>query len=888
MSFIEAPNNFYLGRRFEPAAGQLTDDVVYYDARDLTTHAVVLGMTGSGKTGLCISLLEEAILDNLPAIIIDPKGDITNLLLNFPDFRPQDFEPWVNVDDARRAGLDVPEYAAQLADQWRAGLADWGIVPDRLRWLQMAAQFSVYTPGSDAGLPISILASLRAPHGDWEADAEGNRERVHGTVTALLALVGHEGAAMQDKEHVLLSNIFEASWRAGVDLTLETVIQQVRNPPFEKLGVYTVDEYIPARDREKLARSLNGMIASPSFQSWMSGDPLDIPSLLYTPDGRPRVSIFYTAHLSETERQFITTLLLEGMVAWMRTLSGTTSLRALLYIDELFGYFPPHPLNPPPKEPLLRLLKQARAFGIGVVLATQNPGDLDYKGLTNCGTWFIGRLQADTDRAKVTEGLQMVESAATGGGAQAIDRLIARIPPRVFLMHNIHNPGGPLLFGTRWAMSLLRGPLTRQQIAVLMKDQRLEKTAGIRAATAAMNAANPTFAGQSARYAAEAPPPAPKLRRPLPPRALPELPPEPPDLSKPAVPALTVPASPPPPTAPALIQRTQTIPGFNDSPPALPADVPQYYLPPVYAAAQAVNQWQPQVGAQNALLVYRPGLLAQATVRYQDRKAQLFTARSYAVLVPEVPRAGYVPWQDSGIAPVDPRLASAQAQMAGLYGDVSEGLTDLKRMNSLRREFVDHLFATARLMIPSSPALGLYGTADTDPAEFRAQVAQAARERRDAEMDALTQKYEGLIDGIEDRMRRKARQLEAEKRELRSTSREKTFTTGEAVLGLLQGRSAFTLSRMSRSEVYRQRSLGQVELHELDLAQLNEEMDETRKRFEADLNALNQKWAQAAAQIETHPIAPYKKDITLDLFGVGWQPYWYVTAGGQAVLLPAT
>ncbi len=407
MTFVEAPTTFYLGRRYDPAAGKLTDEVVYYDSRDLTTHAVVLGMTGSGKTGLCIDLLEEAILDNLPALIIDPKGDITNLLLNFPDFRPQDFEPWVNIDDARRANMDVPEYAARVANDWRTGLEGWGIGPERMRWLQQAAQFSIYTPGSDAGLPVSILASLNAPADGWDADPEANRERVNGTVSALLALVGVEEASVSDTAHVLLSNIFEASWRAGVDLTLETVIQQVRNPPFEKLGVYTVDEYIPARDREKLARSLNGMIASPSFQSWMSGDPLDIPSLLYTPDGRPRVSIFYTAHLSETERQFITTLLLEGMVAWMRTLSGTTSLRALLYIDELFGYFPPHPLNPPPKEPLLRLLKQARAFGIGVVLATQNPGDLDYKGLTNCGTWFIGRLQAERDREKSPRGCSL-------------------------------------------------------------------------------------------------------------------------------------------------------------------------------------------------------------------------------------------------------------------------------------------------------------------------------------------------------------------------------------------------------------------------------------------------------------------------------------------------
>ena len=888
MTFIEAPTTFYLGRQYDPNSGKLTDETVYYDSRDLTTHAVVLGMTGSGKTGLCITLLEEAILDNLPAIIIDPKGDITNLLLNFPDLRPTDLEPWVNVDDARRAGVDVPEYAAQLAETWRKGLADWGIVPDRLRWLQMAAQFSVYTPGSEAGLPISILASLRAPREDWDADAEGNRERVYGTVTALLALVGQDNAGMHDHEHVLLSNIFEVNWRAGVDLTLETIVQQVRQPPFDKLGVLAVDEYMPPRDREKLARDLNGMIAAPSFQSWTGGDPLDIPSLLYTPDGRPRVSIFYTAHLSEAERQFITTLLLEGMAGWMRTLSGTTSLRALLYIDELFGYFPPHPRNPPTKEPLLRLLKQARAFGIGLILATQNPGDLDYKGLTNCGTWFIGRLQAETDREKVTEGLRLIESGASANGSQTFNELIARIPPRIFLMHNIHNPEGPLLFGTRWAMSLLRGPLTRQQIAVLMKEQRLEKTAAIRAATAAMAAADPTYAGAAARYSAppSAPPPTLPRRRPTPPPALPE------DLpaAQPAVP------EPPPPAPPASITvapRAQTVPGFDDAPPALPDDILQYFLPPAFAASQALTHWQDQMGAlplgaQGGMLVYRPGLLAQATIRYQDKKAQVFTARAQTVLVPNVERVGFVAWDDHSIAPVDPRAATMQAQAAGYYGALPDGLTDKKRMTALRREFIDHIYASARLMTPSSPALSLFGSPDDDPTAFRAQAAQIARERRDTEMDALTRKYEGIIDGIEDKIKRKAQQLESEKRELRSTSREKTFTTGEAMLGLLQGRSAFTLSRMSRTEVYRQRSLGQVELHELDLQQLNEQMDDTRKQFEAQLNDINQKWAQAASQIEMHPITPYKKDITVDLFGVGWEPFWYVVAGGQALLLPAT
>src|SRR5258708_5673902 len=356
MPFIEAPTTFYMGRRYDPTSHRLVDEVVYYDSRDLTTHAVVVGMTGSGKTGLCIDLLEEAVLDNIPAIVIDPKGDITNLLLTFPNMRPEDFAPWINPDDAARAGLDMNEFARDVAQQWRDGLASWSIVPQRIAAMKNAAQFSIYTPGSDSGLPVSILDSLRAPREGWAGYEESHRERIRGLVTALLALIGKQVDPVKDREHVLISNIFEDAWKAGRDLTLEDIILEVQRPPFAKLGVFDVDTFFPEKDRFKLAMELNNIIAAPSFQSWINGEPMDIPHLLYTPEGRPRVSIFYIAHLTEAERTFMITLLLENMQAWMRTLSGTTSLRALLYFDEVFGHFPPAPRNPPTKEPLLRLL----------------------------------------------------------------------------------------------------------------------------------------------------------------------------------------------------------------------------------------------------------------------------------------------------------------------------------------------------------------------------------------------------------------------------------------------------------------------------------------------------------------------------------------------------
>ncbi|MBO9309675.1 MAG: ATP-binding protein, partial [Chloroflexi bacterium] len=472
MPFIEAPTTFYLGRRYDPETQRLADEVIYYDSRDLTTHAVVVGMTGSGKTGMCIALLEEAVLDGVPAIVIDPKGDITNLLLNFPELRPEDFRPWVNPSDAQRAGLGIDEYAAEVAQQWREGLASWGISSARMAAAKNAAQYTIYTPGSDAGLPISILASFQAPRDGWEGNEEFHREQISGIVTALMALIGRQVEPVKDREHVLISNIFEEAWRRGEDLSLEEIILRVQNPPFSRLGVFDVNTFFPERDRFRLAKELNHIIAAPSFQTWISGEPLDMRRLLYTPEGRPRVAIFYLAHLTDNERMFMITLILENVLAWMRSLSGTTSLRAILYFDEVFGHIPPAPHNPPTKEPLLRLLKTARAFGIGLVLATQNPGDLDYKGLSNTGTWFIGKLQTENDKRRVLGGLESAATAGTKLDIATLDRLISGLAPRVFVLHNVHNSGGPLLVHSRWAMSYLRGPLTRQQVRILMEAQR--------------------------------------------------------------------------------------------------------------------------------------------------------------------------------------------------------------------------------------------------------------------------------------------------------------------------------------------------------------------------------------------------------------------------------
>ena len=450
MQNFEKLGVFYLGRL------KTSDDLLLYDSKDLVTHAVCVGMTGSGKTGLCITLLEEAAIDNIPAIIIDPKGDLANLLLTFPKLAPEDFAPWVNEGDP-----------AQVAKLWQEGLAKWGEDGARIKRLRDAADFRIYTPGSNAGLPVSILKSFVAPPETIRQDNEALAERINTTVTSLLGLVGVAADPVRSREHILLSNILQQEWSNGRDLDIATLIQKVQSPSITKIGVMDLDSFFPADDRFQLAMTLNNLVASPSFASWLEGEPLDVQQFLYTDSGKPRLSIFSIAHLADAERMFFVSLLLNQVLGWMRAQSGTTSLRAILYMDEIFGYFPPV-ANPPSKLPLLTLLKQARAFGLGVVLATQNPVDLDYKGLANAGTWFIGRLQTERDKARMLEGL---EGIATSTGQkfdkQQMEQLLASLDNRIFLMNNVHEDA-PELFETRWAMSYLRGPLTRTQIKLLM------------------------------------------------------------------------------------------------------------------------------------------------------------------------------------------------------------------------------------------------------------------------------------------------------------------------------------------------------------------------------------------------------------------------------------
>ncbi|MEM8945542.1 MAG: ATP-binding protein [Planctomycetota bacterium] len=467
----EKTGSFYLGKEHDLSSDETSGNKLLYDSKDLTTHAVCVGMTGSGKTGLCLSLLEEAALDGVPAICIDPKGDLGNLMLGFADFDPAKFTEWVDPASAQRKGLSVEQMGAKTAELWKHGLADWDQDGERVQRYNHSVERLIFTPGASHGIPMTVLKSFDAPPKQLRDDADAFRARVSSAVSGLLALLGIDADPVRSREHIFLSNIITHAWNAGNDLDVGEMIAEIQSPPFDKVGVMDLETFYPGKERTKLAMDLNNLLASPAFAGWMTGQPLDVQQLFFSPEGKPRHSIISIAHLDDAQRMFFVTILLNEVLAWTRSQSGTSNLRALLYMDEVFGYFPPT-ANPPSKQPMLTLLKQARAFGLGVVLATQNPVDLDYKGLSNTGTWLLGRLQTERDKMRVMEGLEGASAEAGGSfDKQAMERTLAGLGSRVFLMNNVHEDA-PQVFHTRWAMSYLAGPLARDRIKQLMDPVR--------------------------------------------------------------------------------------------------------------------------------------------------------------------------------------------------------------------------------------------------------------------------------------------------------------------------------------------------------------------------------------------------------------------------------
>lgn len=838
--------NFYLGRAYDPAKQALTDKQVNYDPADLTTHGVVTGMTGSGKTGLCVAMLEEAALKGIPAIIIDPKGDLTNLLLHFPDLAPQDFQPWVDADQARRSGKTPEQAAMETSLLWRNGLTEWGIGQDRILALKNSAQFTIFTPGSDAGIPVSVLSSLAAPGIPWEDNREVLRERISSTVTALLGLVGYNDIdPIRSREHILLSNIFENAWSQGRDIDLTELILQTQSPPFDKLGAFPVDTFFPAKDRMELAMVLNNILASPAFETWRNGQSLDIGSLLFTTDNRPRHNIFYLAHLSDVERMFFVTLLLSAVETWMRTQSGSTSLRAILYMDEIFGYLPPS-RNPASKQPLLRMLKQARAFGLGLLLATQNPVDVDYKALSNAGTWMIGKLQTDQDKQRLLDGL---ESAAGGVSRSDFDKLISSLGKRVFVLHNVHEKQ-PSLFQTRWVMNYLAGPMTRTQIPKLNELASADVTV--------QSAPKPASAPQTVSSSQAAPS------------------------------FMAAPAGSSIENRQSKIENPKSA-GSQTKPP-VPPTVREYFLPQNFSlpeAFKAAGQSMPPQ-AQIESVVYRPALMASAQVRILDRKLGVDSEITRAALVPSPEKRGSVRWDEHLFNGHGLENAETSPAPSSRFGSIDAPLNDAKLMSALQKDFTDWVYRNSAVQARANTALKVYAGPDISQAEFMKACADAARDARDAEFDKLVAKIDRQIASLETKLSREERELRQDQEELSQRKMEAMGTHAENILGLFTGSRS---TRRLSSSLSKQRMTGKakadVEESEEAIAEFKKQLAELDQERQHLADEINDKWGKVVNEISEVTVSPKKTDVFVNLFGVGWLPYYLVNTGAETLELPA-
>ena len=810
---------FYLGREYDLAAGELLDPLTMYDARDLTTHGVCVGMTGSGKTGLCIGLLEEAALDGVPALIIDPKGDITNLMLAFPELRASDFRPWVNPDDARRKGMEIDEFAASQAALWRDGLARWGQGGERIAALRAAAEFDIYTPGSPAGIPISILGSLRAPSASWETEAEQLRERISGLATGLLGLVGLEADPARSREHVLLANLIEHYWRHGSSLDLPALITAIAKPPVRQLGAFDIDTFFPERDRMELAMKLNTLIASPSFKEWLEGAPLDIPSLLSTPSGKPRHAIFYIAHLSEAERMFFVTLLLDEVITWMRSQPGTTSLRALLYMDEVFGFLPPV-AEPASKRPFLTLLKQARAYGVGLLLATQNPVDLDYKALSNAGTWFIGRLQTERDKLRVLDGL---ESVSDGDGMsldrKELDRLISDLDKRVFLLHNVHEER-PKTFHTRWAMSYLRGPLTRAQVRELMAGRVDEVPA------------------PSAKEVAEA----------------------------------TVVSRVPSPSAVASGAGH-----LSSTPPSAGSGVGQLYFPALRSARQSPED----DASDRSSLTYRAGALGIAKVSFVDRKRGVSEEQPVTLLALPDPE-GSIEWESAATLDIGVDGLDSAPEPGARFHPIPNALNEEKDLKRAGKRLADHLYRTRRLGILHCPSLDAYSDPGATEPEFALQLRQAAREARDEETDKVADRFEKRLRRLHEKLRSAELALLKKQETAAARKRETMVSVGESLLGAFLGRRSMRGASTSLGK-YRQQSAARLSVEEAQarVDRLVREIEELRDELREATAEIGASWEEALEHFEPVEVRPRRVDVDVREVSIGWVPSWVRSDGSE-------
>ena len=814
--------DFHLGGMIDAASHERTGDPTTIGSGDFTTHGVIVGMTGSGKTGLGVVLIEEALRAGIPTLLIDPKGDLTNLCLTFPGLSAAEFEPWVNAGDADKAGVSVPEFAASQAATWSKGLDGWGLTAPDIGALRQRAEFTIYTPGSSAGVGVDVVGSLAAPPA--ESDTETVTEEINGFVSGLLGLVGINADPLSSREHILLSNLISHEWSQGRDLDLPGLVGLALKPPIRRLGVFELDEFFPPSDRNAFAMRLNGLLASPSFGAWMTGTPLDIETMLRAPDGRPRCAIVTTAHLGDAERQFVTTLVLSKLITWMRRQSGTTDLRALLYMDEVAGYLPPT-ANPPTKQPIMTLFKQARAFGLGVVVSTQNPVDVDYKALSNAGTWMIGRLQTDQDKNRLLDGM----SAASGGiDIGAVSQTISGLGKREFVLRRA-GKDKPEVFTTRWAMSYLRGPLTREQIAVVMGPQKGVASAPDVSTGVAADAAAPGAAGTVAAAASTGSP-------------------------------SPVGAAP----SPAALAHDET--------PLMPKVADGVSIRWVDIA----SPWLRDVGGDVRGTRLEAAAIARVALRFDEEKYDLVHDEEFeAVLVPlgesaDMSAATLVDYDDRDLltAPPDPlpyRLGDAPIANKTFWARLEKGL-------------VDHLFRSHTLQVPFHRELKLAGRPGESVDTFALRCRAEADRLADAESAKLKDKYQAKLLRLKDQVQAAEGRLNVLQQEQSNKRTNELFGAVDSVLGGLFG------ARRSRRAVVN--SLGKaagargrsstaserVDAAKAKLDSLVEQYEQVEQECADELLAIDQRWTAAAQAVETLDVPLERNDIVVKQFVLGWIP----------------
>jgi hypothetical protein len=801
-------DEFFLGGAIEPATGDRTGDLTNYDPGDLTTHGVIVGMTGSGKTGLGIIYLEEALLNGIPSLILDPKGDMTNLLLNFPDLAPDDFEPWIDPGEIRKTGSTAAELAEKTADLWKNGLASWDIDGTRLQRLADGAGFTVYTPGSGAGVPVNIVGSLNAPSGDFDANAEALRDEIQGFVSGLLGLVGVDADPISSREHILLANLIEHSWRRGASLDLGSLLGQIQRPPMRKLGVFEMDSFFPEKDRIDLAMKLNGLVASPSFASWMDGPPLDVGSLLWDEDGKPQAAIMYLAHLSEEERQFIVTLLLSKVVTWMRSQSGTGDLRALVYMDEVFGFVPPT-AEPPAKKPILTMLKQARAFGVGMLLSTQNPVDLDYKAMSNAGTWCVGRLQTERDKARIVEALQ---SARGDTDTSSLDKAISGLGKRQFLLHNTHEKA-PVIFSTRWAMSYLAGPLTREQIRRLQDGH-----------TPTAPAAQVAPAERSEH--SEAPPPQEQAR----------------------------------PTADTGTEMA------DDETPLMPdiADgVEVHHMDPGAS-------WADAIGADASSRRHVAAIAARLRLVFDDRASGLDHQEEWEAIVPtlderfDAASALEVDYDDRDFGPAPDGV---------LYALPDAPLDTKTYFREAETAIKNHVYHNAAVTIFKNAEMRLYSRPGETEVAFLERCDAEGQRRADEEVAKTKDKYATRLKRIESDLRAVERRIEELSVDLDGMRQDQLMKGAGALISILTGRSSTrSVTGTARSRASARSKQQRLRTEEAKADDKVLEMEELEREFRAEMEEINDRWEDEAARIGTLEIGLEKQDIQVRDVALVWIP----------------